>query len=88
MRFRDPLLSYTQRKNYRKQIVELCQKVKKCPHCKEINGMVKKVTPGYQMCSLSKPVLKIVHIKNRTKELSGIDARKCYFPRNSFRIFR
>ncbi|XP_067008979.2 DNA-directed RNA polymerase III subunit RPC1 isoform X1 [Anabrus simplex] len=49
-------LPYLTRKALRKQILDIAKKITVCPHCKELNGMVKK-GPG---------LLKIVHEKYRS----------------------
>jgi DNA-directed RNA polymerase III subunit RPC1 len=41
-KLRNPSLPYLCKKALRKQIQELCKKVKRCPHCDEMNGVVKK----------------------------------------------
>ncbi|XP_063217430.1 DNA-directed RNA polymerase III subunit RPC1 [Bacillus rossius redtenbacheri] len=52
----NPSLPYLVRKALRKQIIDKAKKVSLCPHCGELNGVVKK-------CGL----LKIVHDKYRSK---------------------
>lgn len=54
-RLRNPKLPYLTKKALRKQIQDVCKKVTRCPHCNEINGMVKK-------CGM----LKISHEKYRS----------------------
>ncbi|KAG5879450.1 hypothetical protein JTB14_027687 [Gonioctena quinquepunctata] len=58
-------LSYMTKKTIRKKIIDKCRKITKCPHCKEINGFVKKMTAAKG--STGNSVLKIVHEKNRGK---------------------
>lgn len=62
-KLRNPALSYLVRKSLKKKILETTKKVSVCPHCGEINGVVKK-------CGL----LKISHekYKNRTKKKDAI----------------
>jgi len=62
---RNPHLTYLARKALRKQIQERAKKVSLCPHCGDINGVIKK-------CGL----LKISHEKFRTKRPEGIMAVK------------
>ncbi|XP_065214140.1 DNA-directed RNA polymerase III subunit RPC1 [Planococcus citri] len=63
---RNPNLSYLTRKALRKQVHEKAKKATVCPHCDEINGIVKK-----------SGLLKICHEKYRTKKNDpGIEARK------------
>lgn len=52
-------LSYMTKKTIRKRIVEKCKKITRCPHCKEVNGFVKKLTAGKGNPGGS--VLKIIH---------------------------
>ncbi|ENN81759.1 hypothetical protein YQE_01852, partial [Dendroctonus ponderosae] len=59
MKLSNPRLSYMTRKIIRKKIVEKCKKVSKCPHCKAVNGIVKKMTAAKG--STSNTTLKIVH---------------------------
>lgn len=56
MKVMNPALPYLIRKSLRKQILDKAKKVTICPHCRELNGTVKK-------CGL----LKIVHEKYRSK---------------------
>ncbi|KAI4470240.1 dna-directed rna polymerase [Holotrichia oblita] len=60
----NPNLSYMTKKALRKKIIDKCKKVNRCPHCKEINGVVKKLTGG-KAGTGSAGVLKIVHEKFR-----------------------
>jgi DNA-directed RNA polymerase III subunit RPC1 len=53
----NPSLPYLVRKALRKQILDKAKKFTICPHCRELNGTVKK-------CGL----LKIVHEKYRSKK--------------------
>lgn len=62
---RNPNLTYLARKALRKQVQERAKKVSLCPHCGDINGVIKK-------CGL----LKISHEKFRTKRPEGIMAAK------------
>lgn len=50
-------LSYLERKALRSQIVSKTKKITICPHCGELNGVVKKCGP-----------FKIVHDKYRSKK--------------------
>lgn len=59
-------LSYMVKKKIREKIVTKCKKTTKCPHCKEVNGFVKKMTAGKG--STGNSVLKIVHEKNKGKD--------------------
>lgn len=52
------------KKALRKKIIDKCKKVNRCPYCKEINGVVKKLTGG-KASTGSAGVLKIVHEKFR-----------------------
>lgn len=54
------------KKKIREKIVGKCKKITKCPHCKEVNGFVKKMTAGKG--STGNSVLKIVHEKNKAKD--------------------
>ncbi|XP_014244779.1 DNA-directed RNA polymerase III subunit RPC1 [Cimex lectularius] len=56
-RIRNPNLSYLVRKSLRKQIQARCKKFSVCPHCSNINGVVKK-----------SGLLKITHEKYRNKK--------------------
>lgn len=67
MKLINPHLSYMTKKSIRKKIIDKCKKINKCPHCKEINGVVKKLTAG-KGSSGSAGVLKIVHEKFRGKK--------------------
>lgn len=60
-KIRNPNLSYLARKSLCKQIHDLAKKVSICPHCGEINGVVKK-------CGL----LKISHEKYKTKKPESV----------------
>ncbi|XP_022912626.2 DNA-directed RNA polymerase III subunit RPC1 [Onthophagus taurus] len=62
----NPNLCYMTKRNLRKKITDKCKKVHKCPHCKDINGVVKKM--GATKSSASGSVLKIVHEKFRGKK--------------------
>ncbi|XP_049812819.1 DNA-directed RNA polymerase III subunit RPC1 [Schistocerca nitens] len=53
----NPAIPYLTRKALRKQILDKCKKITICPHCSELNGVVKK-------CGL----LKIVHEQYRSKK--------------------
>ncbi|KDR18934.1 DNA-directed RNA polymerase III subunit RPC1 isoform X1 [Zootermopsis nevadensis] len=57
MKVMNPALPYLVRKALRKQIFDKAKKVTTCPHCRELNGAVRK-------CGL----LKIVHEKYRSKK--------------------
>jgi DNA-directed RNA polymerase III subunit RPC1 len=57
MKVMNPALPYLVRKALRKQILDKAKKVTICPHCRELNGTIKK-------CGL----LKIVHEKYRSKK--------------------
>jgi DNA-directed RNA polymerase III subunit RPC1 len=57
MKVMNPSLPYLVRKALRKQILDKAKKITVCPHCRELNGTVKK-------CGL----LKIVHEKYRSKK--------------------
>lgn len=62
----NPLLSYMTKKLIRKKIIDKCKKVSKCPHCKAVNGFVKKMTAAKgSTCNTS---LKIVHEVYREKD--------------------
>ncbi|BES88214.1 Hypothetical protein polymerase [Nesidiocoris tenuis] len=56
-KIRNPNLSYLARKALRKKIQEKCKKMSLCPHCGEINGVIKK-----------SGLLKISHEKYRNKK--------------------
>lgn len=43
MKIRRPELSYLEKKSIHKDIVAKCKKIKICPHCKFINGSVRKI---------------------------------------------
>lgn len=58
------------KKKIREKIVTSCKKITKCPHCKEVNGFVKKMTGGKG--SAGNSVLKIVHEKNRGKDKQSL----------------
>lgn len=62
---RNPALSYLVRKALRKQIQDKAKKKTICPHCGDINGVVKK-------CGL----LKISHEKYRNKKQESIIQQK------------
>lgn len=63
---RNPNLSYLTRKALRKQVHEKAKKATICPHCGEINGIVKK-----------SGLLKICHEKYRNKKADpGIALKK------------
>lgn len=65
MKIRNPNLSYLTRKALWKQIHEKAKKSAHCPHCGEINGIVKK-----------SGLLKICHEKYRKKKTdSEIDTK-------------
>ncbi|CAH2007685.1 unnamed protein product [Acanthoscelides obtectus] len=66
IRLSNPNLSYMTKKAIRKKIVDKCKKVQKCPHCKELNGTVKKMTGGKG--STGNTLLKIVHEKHHIKD--------------------
>jgi len=57
MKVMNPGLPYLVRKALHKQVLEKAKKITVCPHCRELNGTVKK-------CGL----LKIVHEKYRSKK--------------------
>jgi len=67
-RFRllNPHLSYMTKRAVRKKIIDKCKKVVKCPHCKSINGFVKKMTAAKG--STNNTILKIVHEVYREKD--------------------
>lgn len=67
-RLSNPNLSYMTRKAIRKKIVDKCKKVNKCPHCKEHNGVVKKMTASKG--GTGNTILKIVHERNRGRDKS------------------
>lgn len=67
-RLSNPFLSYMVKKAIRKKIVDKAKKISKCPYCKEINGVVKKVTSSVKTGSVGGSVLKIVHEKYRGKK--------------------
>lgn len=69
-RLSNPDLSYMTKKAIRKKITEKCKKHTKCPHCKEVNGFVKKMTANKTGTGGS--VLKIVHEKYRGKDKDSI----------------
>ena len=50
---------FLQKKTYFKRLADKCKKVSACPHCGELNGLVKKAGSA----------LKIVHERTRTKKL-------------------
>lgn len=54
------------KKAVRKKIIEKCKKINKCPNCKDLNGMVKKITANKSTGGGS--VLKIGHEKFRGKK--------------------
>ncbi|XP_045464776.1 DNA-directed RNA polymerase III subunit RPC1 [Harmonia axyridis] len=58
-RFKNPNLSYMDKKKFRKKVGDLCKKVRKCPHCSQINGTVKKAPSSKGGATGS--VLKIIH---------------------------
>jgi len=41
-RLKNPNIGYLKKKDLRKKILEVCKKVKICPNCSEVNGVVKK----------------------------------------------
>jgi DNA-directed RNA polymerase III subunit RPC1 len=57
-RMRDPRADVLRLVALRKKIATMCKKVVKCPHCQEVNGMVRKVTST---------TLKLVHEKFRAR---------------------
>ncbi|XP_025836904.1 DNA-directed RNA polymerase III subunit RPC1 [Agrilus planipennis] len=61
----NPNLSYMIKKSLRKRIIDKCKKITICPHCKECNGVVKKM-PSVKG-GVGGSVLKIVHEKYRHK---------------------
>lgn len=65
-RLENPNLSYMTKKAIRKKIIDKCKKINKCLNCKEINGVVKKVTANKSGGGGS--VLKIGHEKFRGKK--------------------
>lgn len=65
-RLENPNLSYMTKKSIRKKIIEKCKKINKCPNCKEINGVVKKVPANKNTGGGS--VLKIGHEKYKGKK--------------------
>lgn len=67
-RLSNPHLSYMVKKAIRKKIIDKAKKIAKCPYCKEINGVVKKVTSSMKTGSAGSSVLKIVHEKFRGKK--------------------
>lgn len=56
-------MSYLTKKALRAQILKKAKRYTVCPHCKELNGMVKKGATG---------ILKIVHDKYRSKKNSDL----------------
>lgn len=58
------------KKKIREKIVGKCKKITKCPHCKEVNGFVKKMAGGKG--STGNSVLKIVHEKNKGKDKQSL----------------
>lgn len=54
-------MSYLTKKSLRAQILKKAKRLTTCPHCKSLNGMVKKGFAG---------ILKIVHDKYRSKKNS------------------
>lgn len=59
----NPSLGYLEKKKLRKQILEKASKNSICPHCRELNGTVKKASQTF---------LKIVHEKYKKKKLDVI----------------
>lgn len=70
LKLSNPNLNYMMKKAIRKKIVEKCKKLTKCPHCKEVNGFVKKLTSNKTGTGGS--VLKIVHEKHRGKDKDAV----------------
>lgn len=60
-RLLNPNMSYLTKKSLRAQILKKAKRLTTCPHCKSLNGMVKKGFAG---------ILKIVHDKYRSKKNS------------------
>lgn len=54
------------KKAIHKKIVAKCKKLTKCPHCKEVNGFVKKMTAN--KAGTGNSVLKIIHERFRDKD--------------------
>ncbi|XP_050312133.1 DNA-directed RNA polymerase III subunit RPC1 [Anthonomus grandis grandis] len=65
-RLSNPNLSYMTKKIIRKKIIDKCKKITKCPHCKTVNGFVKKMTAAKG--STNNTVLKISHEIYREKD--------------------
>jgi DNA-directed RNA polymerase III subunit RPC1 len=63
-------LSYMTKRAIRKKIIDKCKKLTKCPHCKETNGFVKKMTASKG--STGGSVLKIMCEKNRSGDKEAI----------------
>lgn len=75
-------LSYMTKKAIHKKIIAKCKKLTKCPHCKEINGFVKKLTAN--KAGTANSVLKIVHEKFKDKDKeSMIQAQLSMFQLNT-----
>lgn len=66
IRLNNPNLDYKEKKVMRKRITDKCKKIRICPNCKELNGVVKKVTANKS--GTGGGVLKISHEKFRGKE--------------------
>lgn len=62
----NPHLSYMTKKVIRKKIIDKCKKINKCLRCKDINGVIKKLTAS--KTGTGGGVLKIVHEKFRNKK--------------------
>lgn len=56
------------KKTIRKKIIDKAKKMNKCPNCKELNGVVKKVTGSMKTGSVGGSFLKILHEKFRSKK--------------------
>lgn len=67
-RLSNPHLSYMIKKSIRKKIIDKAKKINKCPNCKELNGVVKKVTGSMKTGSVGGSFLKILHEKFRNKK--------------------
>lgn len=65
-RLSNPNLSYMTRKAVRKKVIDRCKKISKCPNCKDLNGVVKKIVPAKTGTGVG--VLKIGHEKFRGKK--------------------
>lgn len=69
-RLNNPNLDYKEKKAIRKKIIDECKKVRICPSCKELNGVVKKISSN--KAGVGSSVLKIGHEKFRDKKEKDI----------------